>query len=177
MRWLVICVLGLAAPANSIVPVSGASRTAVVGTDSAEFFFPVSGLKDAWEWSKRGTAPNALEYGWTVEVVLEGATYRISAQKFKPAAVQAGRGSFAELTHKLQSDVWKVSPGGDYEPEQFAVPVRAYAEPGGLLIRVGVPRFLERFRTSAPKTVVFRTEGSSLPATRIEVPVTYREAR
>lgn len=175
MKWFVIFVFGLAAPVNSIVPSSSPSRTAVVGTDSAEFFFPVTGLKGAWEWSKRGTAASSLEYGWTVEVVLAGASYRISAQKFKPVSGPAGRGSFEDLARTLQTDIWKASSDGDYEPERFAVPARAYAESGGLLIRVGAPRFLEKLRAASVKTVVFRTEGAHLPANRAEVPVTYRE--
>lgn len=175
MKWFVIFVLGLAAPANSNVASASPSRTAVVGKDSAEFFFPVTGLKGAWEWCKKGTAANSLEYGWTVEVVLDGASYRISAQKFKPVSGPAARGSFEELARKLQTDVWKASSDGGYEREPFAVPARAYAEAGGLLIRVAAPRFLEKLRAEPAKTVVFRTEGANLPATRGEVPVTYRE--
>lgn len=173
MRWLVIAVLGLTASEASAAPRSSPAHTATVSRDSAEFFFPVPNRKGAWELSGNETAPGALAFGWTVEVVLGSSTYRVSAQEFRPAAAKSGRGTFEDLTHRLQADVWKSSSNGQFEAE---APARAYAEPGGLLLRASAPRFLERLRAAAPKTVVFRTEGAGLPAARLEVPVTYRDA-
>lgn len=169
MKWLVPLLVIVPAALSGTRPLS---PYALVRSESAEFFFPVPGIDQTWAWSRQETAADALEYGWTVEVSLGNSNYRVSAQKFKfPKAIRR-QGSFEDLSHDLQTQLWKERGGGRYKIER-AEPVGVRPDKGGLILQLDAPRFVAKLRSARPKTLVFLTEGSVLRPTRIEVPVRY----
>lgn len=171
MKLLIVLLLGTISAALALT--SPPSPSAVIYNDSAEFFFPVPGAKRTWKWFKEESPPNVLEYGWTVEIPFEDSSVRVSARKFKLADASPQNGTLEDLSHELQTDVWKKSENRKETISHLIGPAHAYAESRGLRIVLEDPWFVAGLRAKAPRTVILRTEGVCLDRERFEVPVTY----
>lgn len=77
--------------------------------NSAAFVFPISDT-DVWEWNKKTTQENALEYSWDVLVPANQPKYSFGIYKFKiPISAPPTSGSLQQLLNSSQITVGKIS--------------------------------------------------------------------
>ena len=161
--------------------------TVIVEPGAAIFIFnPES--KSEWNWYQKSTPLNALEYGFAVQFELDGVSYECGYSLFKHPLARPDEGSFKELIHVGQIDLWKMEPassgpiGGNRvaimisgRPVEY-VRMKTLVDKSALAIVLREKDIVSEFNRTRPDSILFKQIMPSEPPVRRSVKVTYRDS-